>query len=380
MHRKSAYILFVAVLAMLVIGIVMLFSTSAFARESRGDVYFFVKHQAIWLGVGLAVCIMAALVDYHFWQRTWWIWLFLAIVALILCYVPHIGMRINGSRRWVGLYRFSFQPSEIAKIAAIFFLAYWFSRYEKTSHSLLQGFVLPLLIITPLLGLILGEVDLGTTVLIGMTAFVIMFVAGANPILLGLISFFGLSGIIVLATQMSERMGRLAAFLDPQRFKDDAGLQQMQALIAWGSGGMEGLGLGNGRQKMLYLPYAHTDFIFPMIGEELGLRVSLLVVFLFVVIIVCGMMIALHAKDRFGLLLGCGVVSLLGLQAAVNIGVTTSLLPNKGLPLPFISYGGSNLVTCLFGIGLLLNIYRQGVLEPVNKKRSAMQVRVTPRI
>ena len=143
---------------------------------------------------------------------------------------------------------------------------------------------------------------------------------------------------------------------------------------------MEGLGLGNGRQKMLYLPYAHTDFIFPMIGEELGLRISLLVVFLFVVIIVCGMMIALHAKDRFGLLLSGGIVALVGLQAAVNIGVTTSLLPNKGLPLPFISYGGSNLVACLFGVGLLLNVYRQGVFEPANNQRAAMQVRVTPRI
>src|SRR5204863_7990285 len=166
----------------------------------------------------------------------------------------------------------------------------------------------------------------------------------------------------------------------PERFKDDAGLQQMQALIAWGSGGMEGLGLGNGRQKMLSLPYAHTDFIFPMIGEELGLRVSLLVVFLFVVIIVCGLLIALHAKDRHGLLLGCGIVSLLGLQAAVNIGVTTSLLPNKGLLLPFISYGGSNLDAYLFGIGLLLSIYRQAVFEPRNQKQRAMPVRVTPRI
>jgi cell division protein FtsW len=154
----------------------------------------------------------------------------------------------------------------------------------------------------------------------------------------------------------------------------------MQALIAWGSGGMDGLGLGNGRQKMLYLPYAHTDFIFPMIGEELGLRISLLVIFLFVVVVVCGMMIALHAKDRFGLLLGCGIVSLIGLQASVNMGVTTSLLPNKGLSLPFISYGGSNLVACLFGIGVLLSIYRQAVLEPVNDRKTALQVRITPRI
>src|SRR6266480_1485568 len=329
MHRKSAYILFLAVLGLLVIGIVMLFSTSAFARDIHGDVYFFIKRQSIWFGIGLVVCIFVALIDYHFWQRTWWL---------------------------------------------------WFSRYEKAGNNVTHGFLIPIAVISLLGGLVLGEVDLGTTALLGTTAFVVMFVAGANPLWLGVISVAGLGAILVIATQMSERMGRLSAFLHPQNFKEDAGLQQMQALIAWGSGGMEGLGLGNGRQKMLYLPYAHTDFIFPIIGEELGLRFSLLVVFLFVLIIVCGIMIALHAKDRFGLLLGCGVVSLLALQAAVNIGVTTSLLPNKGLPLPFISYGGSNLVACLFGIGLLLNIYRQGVLEPRHKKHGTLQVRTTPRM
>jgi len=231
-----------------------------------------------------------------------------------------------------------------------------------------------------LLALIITEVDLGTTALIGGSALVVMFIAGTNFALLGVFSLGGIGGLLFIATHLSARMGRLAAFMDPQRFKQDAGLQQMQALIAWGSGGMEGLGLGNGRQKMLYLPYAHTDFIFPIIGEELGLRFSLLIVFLFVVIIVCGTLIALHAKDRVGLLLGAGVVSLLALQAAVNIGVTISLLPNKGLPLPFISYGGSNLAASLFGIGLLLNIYRQGVLEPVSKKRTTLQMRTTPRI
>ena len=380
MHRKSAHFLFIAVLGVLVIGIVMLFSTSAFAHDGKGDVYFFVRRQSVWLGLGLFACILAALVDYHFWQKTWWIWFGLALIALAFCLVPHIGLRINGSSRWLGHGGLRMQPSEFGKIAAVFFLAYWFARHEKSSGSWLYGFVLPIAIVAPLLALILFEVDLGTTVLIGATTFIIMFVAGSNPLLLGGISLAGLGGILFIATQISQRMARLAAFLDPERFKDDAGLQQMQALIAWGSGGMEGLGLGNGRQKMLYLPYAHTDFIFPMIGEELGLRISLLVVFLFIVIIVCGMMIALHAKDRFGLLLGCGLISLLGLQAAINIGVTTSLLPNKGLALPFISYGGSNLIACLFGIGLLLNIYRQGVLEPVNQKRTALQVRMTPRI
>jgi cell division protein FtsW len=380
MHRKSAYFLFIAVLGMLVIGIVMLFSTSAFAKDSHGDMYFFVKRQAVWLGVGLVVCATAAIVDYHFWLRTWWIWFGLALVTLAFCFVPHFGMRINGSRRWVTLGPASFQPSEIAKVAVIFFLAAWFGIREKESSRLVQGFVIPFAIVSAAMVLIVTEVDLGTTALIGATMFVMMFVAGTHPALLGLLSLTGLGGILFVATHMSERMGRLAAFMDPERFKEDAGLQQMQALIAWGSGGMEGLGLGNGRQKMLYLPYAHTDFIFPMIGEELGLRVSLLVVFLFVVIIVCGLMIALHAKDRPGLLLGCGIVSLLGLQAAVNIGVTTSLLPNKGLPLPFISYGGSNLAACLFCVGILLNIYRHGVLEPAKNKGAVIRARTTPRI
>jgi cell division protein FtsW len=380
MHRKSAYFLCLAVLGMLAIGIVMLSSTSAFAKDSHGDMYFFIKRQAVWLLVGFVVCAVGALVDYHFWLRTWWIWFGLALVALAFCFVPHFGMRINGSRRWVALGPATFQPSEIAKVAVVFFLAAWFAVREKESGRLVQGFLIPLGVVSTAMLLILLEVDLGTTALIGATMFVMMFVAGTHPAWLGLLSLGGLAGILFVATRMTERMGRLAAFMDPERYKDDAGLQQMQALIAWGSGGIEGLGLGNGRQKMLYLPYAHTDFIFPMIGEELGLRISLLVVFLFVVIIVCGMMIALHAKDRFGLLLGSGIVSLLGLQAAVNIGVTTSLLPNKGLPLPFVSYGGSNLAACLFGIGLLLNIYRQGVLEPAKKKSAVIRARTTPRI
>jgi cell division protein FtsW len=380
MRRKSAYILFLAVLALLVIGIVMLFSTSAYARDSHGDVYFFIKRQAIWIGIGLVACIFAALMNYQFWQKTWWLWFAMALTALALCYIPHIGMRINGSRRWVGYGPITFQPSELAKIATIIFLAAWFARREKPDGNMFSEFIIPLAIISVPAALVLGEVDLGTTALIGTTAFVVMFIAGTNPLWLGGLAVAGLGGLLVVATQISERMGRLSAFLHPQNYKDDAGLQQMQALIAWGSGGMDGLGLGNGRQKMLYLPYAHTDFIFPIIGEELGLRFSLLVVFLFVVIIVCGIMIALHARDRFGLLLGCGIVSLLALQAAVNIGVTTSLLPNKGLPLPFISYGGSNLAACMFAIGVLVNIYRQGILEPPPVKRATMNAKVTPRL
>ena len=171
---------------------------------------------------------------------------------------------------------------------------------------------------------------------------------------------------------MPERIGRVLAFLHPEKYPDDA-YQQLQGLIALGSGGVEGLGLGNGRQKMAFLPVAHTDFIFPIIGEELGLRFTLLVVFCYIVIIMCGAIIAMRARDRFGMLLGFGIVVIIALQAAVNIGVTTTLLPNKGLPLPFISYGGSNLVFCLLGVGMLINIYRQGIERTGGAKRTTVR-------
>src|SRR5262249_39683538 len=200
MHRKSAYILFLAVLGLLVIGIVMLFSTSAYARDSHSDVYFFIKRQAIWVGIGLVGCIFAALINYHFWQKTWWFWFTFALVALALCYIPHIGMRINGSRRWVGYGAITFQPSELAKIATIFFLAAWFARREKPDGNLLSGFLLPLAIISMPAALVLGEVDLGTTALIGTSAFIVMFVAGANLLWLGSLAFAGLGGLLIMAT------------------------------------------------------------------------------------------------------------------------------------------------------------------------------------
>jgi cell division protein FtsW len=380
MHRKSAYLLFLAILGLLAIGIVILFSTGAFAKDSHNDVYYFLRRHAIWLGLGMVACGSAALIDYHFWERSWYIWFACALIGLALCFLPPFRHKINGSWRWLEFHGITCQPSEFAKIAAVFFLAFWFSRFESKSRELWRGFLIPIAIVSLLLALIITEVDLGTTVLIGATSFAVMFIAGANLAFLGTLSLGGMGAILYLATHIAERHSRLLAFLHPEQYKLTAGLQQMQALIAWGSGGIEGLGLGNGRQKMSYLPYAHTDFIFPIVGEELGLRFSLLVVFLFVLVVVCGLTIAIHARDRFGMLLASGIVSLIAFQAAINIGVVTSLLPNKGLPLPFVSYGGSNLVVALFSIGVLLNIYRQGVLEPAPGKKMAIRARTTPRI
>jgi cell division protein FtsW len=190
-----------------------------------------------------------------------------------------------------------------------------------------------------------------------------------------------LAGLIGIAMLIPERYARLASFLHPENDQLGKGLQQWQALIAFGSGGIEGLGLGNGRQKLLYLPYAHTDFIFPMIGEELGLLATWAVVFCFILIILSGGLVASNAKDKFGKLLASGILLLISLQAAVNIGMTTSLLPNKGMPLPFISYGGSNLAVSLFMIGILVNIHRTGIpVAPLPERHVVLAARSVPRI
>jgi len=366
---------------MLVLGIVMLFSTSAFAQDSHGDPVFFVKRQSVWLIVALIACVASAIFDYHLWQRTWWVLLIVSVILLVLCFVPPIGTRLNGSSRWIRLGPMQFQPSDMAKFASVVFLAFWYSRFKDHVTEFFRGFVIPMSCVGVLMALIAAEVDLGTTALIGCTMFTMMFVAGGNLLFLGPLAGCAVAGIFYAATHMTERMGRLLAFMDLEKYQQGAGLQQWQALIAFGSGGVDGLGLGNGRQKMLYVPFAHTDFIFPMIGEELGLRFTLLVVLGYLLIVLCGTIIAVQSRDRFGMLLALGIVVMISLQAIVNIGVTTSMLPNKGLGLPFISYGGSNLLFCLLGVGILVNIWRQGLCEQkMNRASVRLNAKMTPRI
>ena len=381
MQRSSIYILLLSVVGLVSLGMVMLFSTSAFAQESHGDIYYFVKRDAFWLIIGVMVCLLGAMTDYQLWQRSWKIWFGVSVVLLALCFVPHVGMKINGSHRWINLRITNFQPSELAKIAAVFFVAWWFSRPETNPRKILDGFVIPIGGVAILIGLIAKEVDLGSAALIGATTLAICFVGGANWLMIGGFFGAGLAGLLGIAMLIPERAARMTTFLHPESDKLGKGLQQWQALIAFGSGGFEGLGLGEGRQKMLYLPYAHTDFIFPMIGEELGLRITWLVLMGYILIILCGGLVAANAKDRFGKLLATGILLLISLQAAVNIGMTTSLLPNKGMPLPFISYGGSNLAVSLFMVGILVNIHRTGIpIVRVTDRHLVLAERSVPRI
>lgn len=370
MRGRTAYILILSMVSLLAIGIVMLQSTGAFARDSHGDMYYFVRRQAFWLCIGLAAMVGASLTDYRWWGKFWPYLFGLAAVLLVLCFVPPIGMRINGSWRWINLGFASFQPSELAKVATLVFLAWWYHRHENETKTFLRGFLMPLAAVGVLVGLIALEVDLGASALIGLTTLCVMFVAGASMLWLAPMLAVGLTALVYAVLHNPERFARILAFLDPEKFRLDEGLQQWQAMVAFGAGGVSGVGLGNGRLKMLYLPYAHTDFIFPMIGEELGLRFTLLTVFCFLLILLSGALIAMNAKDRFGMLLGFGITVIIALQAAINIGVTTSLLPNKGMPLPFISYGGSNLAVTMLLVGILLNINRQGRRMPTPRARA----------
>ena len=383
-HRTSAYVLVTTVLGLIVLGLVMMTSTSAYAPETKGDPMFLFMRQIKWLGVGVVLCGVAAQFDYRLLEKTWKLWYGIAVVLLILCFVPHVGHSHFGAKRWISL-GLKFQPSEFAKLAGVVALAWCLARDEVQSKKFVRGLLAPFACGGVLMLLIFPEVDLGTTALIGATTLIVMFIAGTH---LGYIVTMVVGGCGLLGAAiafMPERTGRFLAFLYPDKYPDDA-YQGLQALIALGSGGEDGRGLGLGRQTMFYLPCAHTDVIFPIVGEELGVRFSLGVVIAFIVFILAGVHIAVHARDRFGMLLGIGVTLLIGLQAAVNIGVTTTVLPNKGMPMPFVSYGGTNLVFCLICVGILLNIYRQGqsekevkagpMLLPVHVKKRKKVVRL----
>lgn len=371
MARRSILFLLAAVLLLTGLGITMLASTS-FHADEEGESYVTVWKQGLWVGGALFAGLITALVDFRILFRfRWWIY-GIACFGLLLCFEWHLAQwlgyeavlaaRVNGACRWLKLgFGMQVQPSEFAKIAMIITLAGWYAVHEGAEQGLLKGFLLPGVILIGIVGLIGAEVDLGNG---SLTAFVgagMMFVAGTRIRYLALIGgLFGsaLAAGILLAPN---RFERVIAIFDLEKYKDGIGLQQWISWLAFGSGGLEGRGLGEGRMKLSYLPEAHTDFIFPMIGEELGLWGGLVTVLLFLIITIAGMSIAAHAPDRFSRLLGFGLTFLLSLEALLNMGVTTALLPNKGLPMPFVSYGGSSLVAAMVAVGILINLHCQGV-------------------
>jgi cell division protein FtsW len=288
-----------------------------------------------------------------------WVLLSLAVILLGLVLIPQIGLKVNGARRWLGFGSVRLQPSEFAKLALIVVLAWYGERYQRYMKHFFRGMVVPGLIIGPVIGLIFLEPDVGTSLVLGAVSAILLLIAGIRwtyflpPVCLAL------TLLVVFISNNPMRSERIYSWLHLEETKQDKGLQAYQALVALGSGGATGVGLGDGRQKLGFVPEHHTDFIFSVIGEELGLAATLTVVLGFLSILICGVYIAWHARDTFGMLVAAGITFLISLQAAINIGVVTGSLPNKGLSLPFISYGGSNLVAMFACVGLLISIARQ---------------------
>jgi cell division protein FtsW len=355
--RVAVTILAFCVAALLGLGLVMLYSSSMTQVGAQ-----YLKSQLVWCAFGLILCVTATSMDYVVLKKAVWpLFIFaLFLLVLVLLPLPHgLTKSINGAHRWFILPGVRLQPSELGKITLVLALAWYCDRYQRHMSTFKWGVLLPMGIIAAMLALIFREPDRGTTILLSAVSGSMLLLAGVRwkfivpPVLLAI------AGLAVSILHDPMRMRRIFSWWDLEQHKDGVGYQAYEAMIALGSGGWMGLGLGNGRQKLGFVPEHHTDFIFSIIGEELGLVATLLVVVAFVVIVFCGMYIALRARETFGTMLATGVTLLIGLQAAINIGVVTSALPNKGLPLPFISYGGSNLLAMLTCVGLLFSVARR---------------------
>ena len=351
----------VLLLLLLMAGMVALFSASYYTFQDSGDAYAKVRQQIAGIAMGAAAMIALIRVDYHVFQKTWIIVGMLAAsaVLLVLVVIPGIGVLANGSRRWLRLAGISFQPSEFAKFAMIVYMA---NALTNKGHDVRRFFVgiMPVLIVPGVMFLlILEQPNLSTAGSIIIVAFVLVGIAGARARHMGVLGLMGATVGMWYAWSEPYRRERLLSFRDPFAQMSDEGYQLSQSLIAFGSGGLFGMGLGQGRQKTAYLPYPESDFIFASIAEDFGLFGCILVVALFVAFVYAGFRVALRCPDRFGCLLAAGITAMVGVQAFLNMGVVVGLLPTTGLPLPFFSAGGTSISIFMAAVGVLLNISRQ---------------------
>jgi len=358
---KTTSILIGIVLILTTLGIIMLASTSGILGETQfHDSNYFLKRQLVWLAIAFVGALITANVDYHYWKSLTIPLALFAAALLVMVLIPHVGLAIKGSRRWLRVgSMMNFQPSELAKFASIALMAWWMSHVQRHAGELRRGLVIPMMFLGVFLGLIFIEPDFGATMLVAVVGMTVMFLGGTLLRYLIVTGAIGLSGFCLAIMENANRMRRIIAFLNPEKYATNEAFQLLSAKYAFVVGGGYGVGLGQSLQKHFYLPEAHTDFIFAIIGEELGLAASLLVVVLFVALFLCGMRISFRAPEQFGKLLGFGITLMITMQAAINIGVVTGSLPTKGLALPFISFGGSSLVISLGMIGVLINIARQ---------------------
>jgi cell division protein FtsW len=378
--------LFAATIGLALFGVVMVYSASAvIAERDNGNQFYYVIKQGVWVAIGFGVMLLMMQFNYQLLKNRRLVYGLLVLCTIALLSVFAFSPR-NGAHRWLNFPGFSMQPSEMSKLALIIFLAYFLEKRAGEEGDLFRTF-LPCGLVTGWLALLVViEPDFGTAMMLVLIFTVVIYTAGARVIHLAMAAAPALVVATGLLIFVPWRLKRLVTFLDPWADPQGAGFQVVQSLIAVGSGGSNGLGFAQGKQKMLFLPYAHSDFIFAVIGEELGLVGALGVVAVFALFLWRGVRTALLAPDRFGMLLSLGIVASIVAQALFNISVVLSLVPTKGIPLPFISYGGSSLVPTLAAVGILLNVSQHasgsldmGLLDKMKSKaRERKQLNVAP--
>ena len=349
----SVYLIAMA-LGLTTLGLVMLFSAGV-VKEAHS----LLTKQLIWLALSVAIGMYVSFMNLQ-WLRsvTWWVFGF-CVLALILTLIPGIGVKVNGAQRWIGMGPLRVQPSEFAKIGLVLAMAAFFSSHQREIKSFVKGFLLPSIIIASICGLIILQPDFGTCFLCGAVAATLMFQSGTSLKWLLPIALLAVTAFSVLVYFDPVRIRRVTSFLDVEANANDSAYQLWQGMLAFGVGGLDGVGLGMGRQQMHFLPEAHTDFIFPVIGEELGLicTMSIVLCFLVLFVVVCWRLRV--APKLYEYLLAMGSLLFICLQAIINMGVVTGSMPTKGMSLPFISYGGSNLMVTFVFLGIIINVFRK---------------------
>ncbi len=355
--KRFDFILLTVTIALVSIGIVMVYSTSAILAGDRfGDTYYFLKRQLLFAGIGFILMIFMIFFNHELLKKFAYPILILSILLLIAVLIPGIGHRAGGAMRWIRIQSFSFQPSEIAKLGLIIFMAYFLTKKEEKIRSFSFGFLPTLLFSGLVIALVVKEPDFGAALFLAVVVFLLLFVSGARVIYIAGAILISTPIIYYLLTHADYRYKRIVSFIRPWEDPTGTSFQIIQSFLSFGSGGLFGLGLGEGRQKLFFLPAPHTDFIFSGIGEELGLMGALIVVLLFFILTLRGIQISISIEDRFGAYLALGITLMISLQAVINMGVVLGLLPTKGLTLPLVSYGGTSLITNLVGVGILLRL------------------------
>ncbi|MDQ8204412.1 putative peptidoglycan glycosyltransferase FtsW [Pelagicoccus sp. SDUM812003] len=366
---NPATVVFICAVALSILGITVLFSASLPLDKSQP--YRFIEKQALWMGLTSIVGLCLLKLNLEWMRRFIWVGYVLLAFGLVAVLVPGVGHWVNGSRSWIRFGPFGIQVAEFAKIGLIFFVAHYFSCIRKENGTFLRGFIYPCLGIGLYVGLVILQPDLGTALVMSMVAICLLYLAGVKLYYLIPSVTAGFAGVVALIYNDAERWSRLTAFWNMEAEKAGDAYQGWQALLAFGAGGIDGVGLGNGRQQLSFLPEAHNDFIFAIVGEELGLIATLAVVTIYAVMFFAGVLHIRRAPNTYHFLLSSGCVLVISVQALLNLGVVTGVLPTTGLPLPFISYGGSNFLTMGICVAILLNTsiaWRNPALEDSKRK------------